>query len=98
MIWNFGAENRLSYILMMLKIFHSISNGNNTADAAYFLTQNTNQSLYSKLFNNGKLYLYNASTLFNPTINFKDDNISVDIKLYKTDNQKILNLDGCYIN
>ena len=67
---------------------------NNTADAAYYLTKNTNSTSYSKLFNSGKLDLYNASTSVNPTINFKDDNSSVDVRLYKTDNQKILNLDG----
>lgn len=67
---------------------------NDTADAAYYLTKNTNSTSYSKLFNSGKLDLYNASTSVNPTINFKDDNSSVDVRLYKTDNQKILNLDG----
>ena len=67
---------------------------NNTADAGYFLTRNSSSTSYSKLFNSGKLDLYNASTTVNPIINWKDDNSSTDVSLYKTDNEKILNLDG----
>lgn len=67
---------------------------NDTADAAYYLTKNTNSTSFSKLYNSGKLELYNASTSVNPIIYWKDDNSSVDVSLYKTDNQKILNLDG----
>lgn len=67
---------------------------NDTADAAYYLTKNTNSTSFSKLYNSGKLELYNASTSVNPIIYWKDDNSSVDVSLYKTDNQKVLNLDG----
>ena len=67
---------------------------NDTADAAYYLTKNTNSTSFSKLYNSGKLELYNASTTVNPIIYWKDDNSAVDVSLYKTDNQKILNLDG----
>ena len=72
----------------------TITEVNNTADAGYFLTRNSSSTSYSKLFNSGKLDLYNASTTVNPIINWKDDNSSTDVSLYKTDNEKILNLDG----
>lgn len=72
----------------------TITEVNNTADASYFLTKNTAGTTYSKLYNSGKLELYNASTTVNPIIYWKDDNSAMDVSLYKTDNQKILNLDG----
>jgi len=72
----------------------AINEINNTADAGYYLTRNTANTSYSKLYNSGKLELYNASTSVNPIIYWKDDNSAMDVSLYKTDNQKILNLDG----
>lgn len=70
----------------------TITETNDTADAAYFLTKNTNGSTYSKLFNSGKLELYNTSVT--PIIYWKDGNTSYDVDLYKTIGSKTLNLDG----